>query len=304
MKREPEDLIRIILVAWESNGGEVWDKVKRGLLRAIRGMLPEAVLKENTRPQDPFKKLAEEFLDSEEGMRIAYCRTDALPLEKTVEEAVQEGARQVIIVPLAFAVETPIRSERPLLDLRSTVSKLEARYPAIDIMLFGPPFGSPCNIENLLSKIKQYEPDAAELLKGVVVRGFQGKWSLFARFMEKLQAALPPETRVCIRGSTVTGYNYVSEEPFDSAGEGTSDLDLVLVGARVLERWDPEGFYIPGILTMPLDEKHPEFSPWLEPVRRELEQMVGRPVHIQAMPQWFLDLRKGVQRTPYLSLDS
>lgn len=114
----------------------------------------------------------------------------------------------------------------------------------------------------------------------------------------------PPDTRAAMRGSSVTGVNHLTGAPFDQAGPGTSDLDLTLVGEDPLSRWHEDGFYIPGVLTMPLGDEDPELAPWLEPTRRTLQRMVGRPVHIQAMSRWLLEVRRGLLGMPYLLLDA
>lgn len=120
--------------------------------------------------------------------------------------------------------------------------------------------------------------------------------------MQELRSALPPGTRVAIRGSTLTGRSWSTGRPFDALGPGTSDLDLVLIGKEAMAKWSSKAFYIPGVNTMPLSDKMPDIAPALNPVRVALQQMVGRPVNFQAMPQWFLELRRLILGQPYMVL--
>ena len=48
---------------------------------------------------------------------------------------------------------------------------------------------------------------------------------------------------------------------------GTSDLDVTLVGSKVMEMWESGAFYIPGLHTKPLCDKDPNIAPNLNPLR-------------------------------------
>jgi hypothetical protein len=294
-------LLNVVLVAWTSTGG--WADVRSALTQAFRNFFPEPAQKQGAKPYDPFEALADEMLPGEGESKVVYCTTDLSSVESTIKHAIEgEEARQIIVAPLLFAMEqrkAPLLGEDIVLRLR----EIEEQNPDVEIFFVGPPFGSERQIERLLSKIREHEPEAALLLEKVVARGFGSDWALFGRFMEKLQSFLPAETHVAIRGSTVTGYNYNTGIPFDALGKGSSDLDLVLLGQEAISYWEEDGFYIPGILTMPLGDQNADLAPGLEPVRKELEEIVKRPVHMQAMPQWFLELRRAIMKTPYLLLD-
>jgi len=145
--------------------------------------------------------------------------------------------------------------------------------------------------------------DDAHLLDGVLERVFAAEPLRFWRFMATLQSALPPGSGVAIRGSAVEGESYRTGKAFDAAGPGTSDVDLVLLGDEVMGAWQPDAFYLAGVNTWPLDDDHRWIAPTLDPVRTELQALVGRPVAIQAMARWFLDLRSTVQGTRYVLID-
>jgi len=68
-------------------------------------------------------------------------------------------------------------------------------------------------------------------------------------------------------------------------------------------QWEPGAFYLPGVNTLPLWDGAPDVAaPRLEAARRSAQDVAGRPVAIQAMAPWFLDLRSGLQSTPYVIL--
>ena len=76
-----------------------------------------------------------------------------------------------------------------------------------------------------------------------------------------LGEATPAGVEVILRGSAVTGLKWRSEEPFDSDGPGTSDLDVTFVGGDMITLF--REFHIPEIHSVPLSEAHPFASPAL-----------------------------------------
>ena len=78
---------------------------------------------------------------------------------------------------------------------------------------------------------------------------------------------------------------------------------VALIGDEAMAAWAPEAFYLPGVNTHPLyDEARDIASPTLEEARAAAQAVAGRPVALQAMTRWFLDLRSGLQGTPYVVL--
>ena len=118
-----------------------------------------------------------------------------------------------------------------------------------------------------------------------------------------LRDALPAGTTIALRGSTVAGRSYKTGEPFDAGGPGTSDLDVVVVGEPVVGLWVPEAQLLGGINTLPLSDDARWVAPSLDRARRRAQAVARRPVSIQAMAGWFLDLRTLVQGQPYVVLD-
>ncbi len=134
-------------------------------------------------------------------------------------------------------------------------------------------------------------------------RGFGGDPARLRRFVTTLHAALPPGTTIALRGSTVAGRSYKTGEPFDAAGPGTSDLDVVIVGEPVVGLWVPDAQLLGGINTLPLSDDAGWVAPALDRARRRAQTIARRPVSIQAMAGWFLDLRTLVQGQPYVVLN-
>jgi hypothetical protein len=141
-----------------------------------------------------------------------------------------------------------------------------------------------------------------EVQKRIVRLGFGGDEQLFQTFCERLKTALPPETAVVLRGSVITNERYEDGGPFDEKGAGTSDLDVTLIGSKVMDCWEQEAFYIPKLHTKPLGDKDPEIAPALNPLRQELQQIAKRPVNFQATANFILFIRDVLFDQPYFTL--
>jgi hypothetical protein len=142
----------------------------------------------------------------------------------------------------------------------------------------------------------------AELRARILKLAFDGNEELLNIFCETLRAQLPEGTGVALRGSVVTNERYKDSKPFDADGEGTSDLDVTLIGSDVMDHWDKEAFYIPKLHTKPLGDKDPNIAPDLNPVRTELQRMVKRPVNFQATADIVLFARDVIFDQPYYIL--
>ena len=127
-----------------------------------------------------------------------------------------------------------------------------------------------------------YEMSDLELRSRVVKLAFEGDERLLIAFYRKLQESVPEGTGIVLRGSVVTNTRHEDGAPFDSQGKGTSDLDVTLVGKKVMEAWTNEAYYIPGLHTKPLCDADPQVAPSLNPLRESLQKLVRRPVNFQA----------------------
>ncbi len=136
----------------------------------------------------------------------------------------------------------------------------------------------------------------------IIRLGFAGDEQRFEQFCTKLRAELPPGTGVALRGSTLTGKRWEDGAPFDADGAGTSDLDITLIGSAVMEYWHKDEFYIPALHTKPLGDKAPDIAPALNPLREEVQRMVGRPVNIQATVNFIMYARDVLLDQPYFTM--
>lgn len=146
-------------------------------------------------------------------------------------------------------------------------------------------------------EVKEMSDD--EVRARVLRLGFGGDERRFEKFCETLRAGLPQGTGVALRGSVVTAERWEDGSPFDADGKGTSDLDVTLVGDEVRTYWDDEAYYIPKLHTKPLSDKDTQIAPALNPLREELQQIVGRPVAFQATSNLILYARDVLFGQPY-----
>ena len=127
-----------------------------------------------------------------------------------------------------------------------------------------------------------HEMSESELRQRIVTLAFAGSERAFIAFYRKLQQGLPDDTGIVLRGSVVTNRRYENGAPFDSEGKDTSDLDVTLVGKKVMEAWNAADYYIPLLHTKPLCDQDAGVAPALNPLRESLQKLVGRPVNFQA----------------------
>ena len=131
---------------------------------------------------------------------------------------------------------------------------------------------------------------------------FDGDALRYREFCAKLKAGLPEGTGFALRGSVVTNKRWEDGEPFDADGRGTSDLDVTLVGDKVMEYWNEDAFYIPLLHTKPLCDEDPETAPALNSLREELQKLAQRPVNFQATANLVLYARDVLFDEPYYTV--
>src|SRR5688500_1059515 len=150
--------------------------------------------------------------------------------------------------------------------------------------------------------------DAAETLSEADKRAnlirlvFGGDEERFEQFVRIVHEEIPEGTGVVVRGSAVTGRRWKDGAPFDADGVGTSDLDLTLVGDRVIGLFTVTGFFVPGMHSRPLSDEDPGIAPDLLPLRETLMTLTGRPVNIQASREVVMQFRGDFLGQPYLTL--
>src|SRR3954452_13580721 len=91
-----------------------------------------------------------------------------------------------------------------------------------------------------------HELAQAEKRDNVIRLAFDGDPAKLDRFVQLIKDVIPENTGVVLRGSAVTGFRWKDGAAFDADGPGTSDLDLTLVGHRILSYFTFDGFFVPG----------------------------------------------------------
>lgn len=150
-----------------------------------------------------------------------------------------------------------------------------------------------------MTKSEDKDPGAAQTEERIVRLAFDGDVLRYREFLAKLKAGLPEGTGVALRGSVVTNKRWKDGREFDAEGRGTSDLDVTLVGDKVMEFWNEGAFYIPGLHTKPLCDEDSEIAPAMNPLREELQKLAGRPVNFQATANLILYGRDVLFDEPY-----
>jgi hypothetical protein len=151
-----------------------------------------------------------------------------------------------------------------------------------------------------MAKSKDVKDMSHEQVEERIVRlAFDGDALKYREFCAKLKAGLPDGTGVAFRGSVVTNKRWEDGKPFDAGGRGTSDLDVTLIGDTVMEFWNEDAFYIPGLHTKPLCDEDSLIAPALNPLREELQKIAARPVNFQATSNFILYTRDVLFDEPY-----
>lgn len=149
----------------------------------------------------------------------------------------------------------------------------------------------------------QTELTDAEKRENVIRLAFENDPRKLKTFIELIKQVIPENTGVVLRGSAVTGFRWHDKAPFDADGPGTSDLDLTLVGHRILDYYNEvTGFFVPGVHSRPLSEEDPDIAPGLQQLRAELMALVRRPVNIQGTRDVVMYFRGELLGQPYLTL--
>lgn len=144
------------------------------------------------------------------------------------------------------------------------------------------------------------DDDQRTIRERVIRLVFSGDANRFDDFVRALDESTPAGVEVILRGSAVTGHKWMSDEPFDADGPGTSDLDVTFVGGDMVHLF--REFHIPGIHSAPLSQAHPFASHALGPLRKRLCAMCDRPVNLQATTSLVQFVRDVVMNQPYLVL--
>lgn len=154
-----------------------------------------------------------------------------------------------------------------------------------------------------MAKTREVNDMTKEQIEERITRlAFDGDALRYREFCAKLKAGLPEGTGVALRGSVITNKRWEDGKPFDAEGRGSSDLDVTLIGDKVMEYWNENAFYIPGLHTKPLCDQDPQIAPDLNPLRDELQKLAARPVNFQATSNFILYSRDVLFDEPYCTV--
>lgn len=142
----------------------------------------------------------------------------------------------------------------------------------------------------------------SEMRANLIRLVFGGDERRCEEFRREVASILPSDAAAVVRGSSVTGERAEDGAPFDADGPGTSDVDLTLVGADVLDWFIEGGFYVPGSHSKPLSDEHPGIAPTLVPLRERLSAIAGRPVNIQGTRDWVMFIKEVILGQPFLTI--
>jgi ferrous iron transport protein A len=100
-------------------------------------------------------------------VEVGYCRSGYPSVEEAIEHAITHGARRIVVVPMVFSLAHPSPceyfAEAPLKDLPRRIAEAQARHPDTDIVYAGPPFDHERQVDLILSKIREYEPETLKV---------------------------------------------------------------------------------------------------------------------------------------------
>ena len=151
----------------------------------------------------------------------------------------------------------------------------------------------------MMTKPEDKDLNTPQVEERITRLAFDGDPLRYREFLAKLKAGLPEGTGVALRGSVVTNKRWKDGKEFDADGRGTSDLDVTLVGDKVMEFWNEGSYYIPGLHTKPLCDEDSGIAPGLNPLREELQKLAARPVNFQATSNVILYARDVLFDEPY-----
>ncbi len=256
---------------------------------------------------DRWARMLSGGLDGGTDVMTVHYAADVTDAIAAAEQTIMSGNHNVAIIPVVGVDRDgrgPGIDSDELVRLQELSATVTERHPQADVVLATTGSGASPSFTEVLAVLHPADADDPELLASAVSRAFDGDMQRFGQFVGVLQKGVPAGTQLALRGSVIQGYSYKTLEPFDARGPGSSDLDLVLFGDDAMAAWDAEAFFIPGINTMPLGDESRWVAPSLEPARSAAQAIARRPVNIQAMARWFMDIRSGLQGQPYVILDA
>jgi hypothetical protein len=186
----------------------------------------------------------------------------------------------------------------------TALRRLVRAHPNVDLQVVGFSSDDAGATSHVIDLLRLEQPANVDLLEVTLARVFGARLDDLRRFLEVLHDGLPDGTTIYLRGSAVNGQSYETGVVFDGRGAGTSDLDLVAIGDEASKLWVAEARLLGGVNSLPLYDGARWVAPALDPMRMDAQRIAGRPVSLQSMAGWFLELRAVVQGQQYVKLDA
>ena len=239
-----------------------------------------------------------------EGTAEAWGATAADPvaLRRLLDAAAANGAESLVLLPVA-ALRNATLSRSDSDAFQREVAEVRGANPNLDVQAIGFDGTDPEAAARIVASLQAEQPVDGSIADAAMARVFGDRPDDLGPFLAALRSGLPADTGLYLRGSAVNGESYETGRPFDARGPHTSDLDLVAVGDEASRLWVDEAKLLGGVNTLPLCDGSEWVAPALDPARRRAQAIVERPVSLQSMAVWFLDLRAAVQGQAYISLD-
>jgi hypothetical protein len=147
----------------------------------------------------------------------------------------------------------------------------------------------------------RYSPANTE---DMVSRLFYGDLERYLNFVNTIDANIPQNTTVVMRGSAVNGYKWVNGRPFDG-GNIPSDIDLILIGREPMKLWtNGKNVYLGNQTPFASSEvpKGISSAPSLYDLILELEKQSGRGVNFVGMSKVLYEFRNLAQGMPDITV--
>ena len=232
----------------------------------------------------------------------ALVAADPAELRRLLDAPATREAGSLLVMPRAALTNATLsRTEGEA--FQRAIEEARREDPSLAVQTIGFDDADRGSAARVVASLQAEQPVDASIADAALARVFGDRPGDLGPFLDALRGGLPAETALFLRGSAVNGASYETGRPFDARGPHTSDLDLVVVGEAAGGLWVDEAKLLGGINTLPLCDGSEWVAPSLDPARRRAQTIVERPVSVQSMAIWFLDLRAAVQGQSYISLD-
>ena len=135
----------------------------------------------------------------------------------------------------------------------------------------------------------------------VIQLAFGGDQRRYGEFCDLLRRVLPADTEVVLRGSAITGVRWKDGAPFTPTGPARATSTSRSSATRFTSR-NPRRILHSRPPLETAQRQGPRYCARLIPLRERLQQMVGRPVNVQATTDLVMYVRENFMGEPYLTM--